>query len=159
MSEVPPPAEEPMGLEPKLGKPLHEWIRALIIVGICLVIMLVLVWTGNMRTRQAEENAYRRMGDAMAQALVPQFLNRNWAKTEQELTRMAEAGNFSEITITDPNGVVLASTTRTPLKPETLKSAPDRARVIFEPGNIRIERKVWLAQGNAIGAVRFHVRR
>jgi hypothetical protein len=159
MSEAPLPTEEPSAIAPKLTQPFREMIRALIIVAVALVVILILIWTGRMQTKRAEETAYRNMGDALAQSMVPILLERNWSKAEQQLGRIAEAGNFSEITLTDVEGRLLASTNRSPIKPESLRTAPDAARVSMEPGNVRIERKVWLAQGNALGAVRFLIRR
>lgn len=160
MSEAPISAEHPpVAPGPEAKKTLPSWMRWGIVAAIALIIMIILVLAGNAKAKQAEASAYERMGNALAESFAQDFFDRKWAKTEQELVRIANAGNFAEITLTDLDGRILASTSKSSANPERLKDAPAAARVSMEPGIVRIERKVGLAQSNPQGAMRILVRR
>ncbi len=150
MSETPPAVP----VEKAEKTPLNPALRIAIGYGVLILLMAIIAFAGSQKAKASEAEAYRRMGDALAQSFVPHYLNRNWAKTDQDIAKVASAANIQEITLTDTEGRKLASTNRSAADTESLKNAPDTASIRGVSGGYQIERKIFLAEGNPIGAVR-----
>lgn len=150
MSETPPAV--PTAAPEK--KPLSPFLRGAIGYVVLILLMVIIAFAGSQRAKVMQAESYRRMGDALAQSLLPHYLNRNWAKTDQDLAKIASAANLQEITLTDTEGRMLASTNRSATGTESLKNAPNEASIRGVSGGYQIERKIFLAEGNPIGAIR-----
>lgn len=158
-TEVKSPPETPQ--EPKkpnpLVKALRENPRARSIAGWAIMVFLVFFvwWTGTLRAMGAETAGLARGADALAASLVPSLLERNPLKLERLLQKVAEEANYASVTVSDPEGKVLASTdpTQKDLSRPELSRAPEKAEVVGGPQNGTIRRKIFLARGNPFGVL------
>jgi hypothetical protein len=156
-TEAKTPSEAPQ--EPKkpnpLVKALRENPRARAMAGWAIMVFLVLFvwWTGTLRAMGAETAGLARGADALAVSLVPGLLDRNPVKLERLLQKIAEEAGYASVTVSDPEGKVLASTdaTQKDLSRPELARAPDKAEVVGGPQKGTIRRKIFLAQGNPFG--------
>jgi hypothetical protein len=130
-------------------------LRNLTAYGVMILLLLFTIWTGGLRAAGARDAAQLVGVDALAASLSSVALERDPIKAERALAKIVRESGYRSLTLTDPRGVVTASTdsSRKGERILDLERAPDKARKYGTEAGPVIRRKVFLAEDNAIGSL------
>ena len=149
MDESPPPVPEtsPKGVLP-------TWVRSVAFAAIFLSLVVMLQWAAERRVAAVRQESLAQAADAVSAAVAQQVLMKE-AALQTTTRRVAEAGGFDSVTLTDEKGVVIATTDRTREGQTVSELAPGplTARVQLRSGRLVVHRAVVLAGETRVGGL------
>lgn len=149
---------EPAETQPNLpeAKPsLSPKVQMVYVAGMFLLLLAIVSWSMTVAGARRAENATKKGVDALSSALVPLLLQRDPAKLKRTLTAVAESGGYREVTVTDPKGYVLASTSALQTSKQVTVTTPPvmEASVRNLEDGPAIERAISLPGENVLGVL------
>lgn len=149
MDESPPAVPEA-----RSDKPLPSWVRTVVLAAILLLLIVTLQWTAERRVATVRQSAFAQTADAVSAAVAQQALLKG-AALQTTAQRIAEAGHFDSVTITDEQGLVVATTDRTRdgQTVPALVQGPLAAKVEVREGRLVAHRAVVLAGDTRVGGL------
>ncbi len=134
---------------------MNPTMRTVILGGMTLVLLIVVIFSSNVRTVNAVKGERVKAVAAVAASIKEEVIRADRLKLQQILNQVAERGGMQTITITDTEGRTLASTDRQKdAGPIAELNPPPKDPVVTTSKGVTVIREaVWLAQDNAIGGI------
>ncbi len=131
-------------------------IKMMIAALILILLIGLIVWAGNLHAESVRNETFARDLDALAAACVPVMLEQNLEHKKKLAASLADAGRFSEVTLTDGSGHVLASTNRTLERQsiEELQKPPVKAIIKRDQGRVTGFRAIAVGGDNAFAGIK-----
>ena len=131
------------------------WVRYVILTTVFLILIILVYWSGGLRTEGVRRDTFGRGVDALSGSLAQALIERNDSKLQSTLQRIAAASGFDKVTVTDEAGLVQASTDRVMAGKviEELKAGPMKSLVSNKGGHLVAHRAIVLAGDTRVGGL------
>lgn len=153
-------SEEVEGQAPTTeSKTLDPKLRGVIMAGMVIILLIVVIFGANQRTKQTKIAELERSVDALSEAVEPNVLTDVPDKLNRLLVDIARAGNYREVSIADNSGKIIATTNtaRQGTTSEAMRVATGNAKAQFKDGMIVIRRAIILAGDTRYGNLEIRV--
>jgi hypothetical protein len=131
--------------------------RAILLAVAALVLLALVVWSGQVRAERLRREALAQGVDALSAACAPVVIPAltSPARLRPFISSIREAGGYSLVAISDSSGKVIAATD-TRLVGQTLpslKGPPTPTKLAFVNGRLRAIRAIVLGTNNVVGGL------
>ncbi len=152
------PAEE---IDPNVQptKPIHSGpppqLRLVGLAGVAILLIAIVAFAGKVNADNVRRNALTQMSNALSAALVEPAMTHDKARLALLVQRIATDGGLEAVTITDPEGAVVASTDSKRLGQviERLKKPPAKAELRDDNGRTSAVHGLFVGADSAVGGL------
>lgn len=164
--DTPPPVEQQPPSVPE-SKPEHKktelpaWARPLIFFGAGIVLAGLVGWSSLISAEGKKRESIARSVDALAETMPEYFIQRSFTKIERMVTKVVDSAGYETVTVTDPQGKVIASSNRAMSGKDIgdLKNSITKARLGTDGDVYVIRRSIFLAGDTKLGGLEVRIKR